>query len=137
MLRTDVVALIADRIGHFEGFFLTQKQAQQSRAKFPCLAQINRNPGNLRSWGRVPIVSGYAQFPTVEEGWAALKKQVNINISRGLSFYEFFAGKKNRYAGYAPAADSNHPTQYSEFVAAAFPGATKDTVIETLIDLGS
>lgn len=137
MVRSDAVALITDRIAHFEGYFLTAKQAQQSRSKFPSTAQRNNNPGNIRSWGTRPVVSGYAQFPSAEEGFKALRSQVDRNVKRGLSFKEFFAGKPNVYGGFAPAADSNHPVQYATFVAAAFPGATIDTVIESLIDLGS
>lgn len=137
MLRNDVIALIVERIAQFEGYRVTAKQAKQSRAVFPTLAQKNNNPGNLRSWGTRPIVGGYAQFPTPEEGFKALRTQVDKVIKKGVTFHEFFAGKPNVYPGYAPAADHNQPVPYSTFVAAAFPGATRDTIIESLIDLGS
>ncbi|MFN3324296.1 MAG: hypothetical protein ACK5AZ_12425 [Bryobacteraceae bacterium] len=101
-----LVDAIAHAIATMEGFYVPGS-----------LAQRNNNPGNLRNWGSLPTNSGYAVFPTVEQGWAALKRQVKLNIGRGLNLYEFFGGKPGTYAGYAPAADNNRPNQYAEFVA--------------------
>lgn len=78
------------------------------------LARRNNNPGNLRPVGG----SGFRQFATWEQGWAALENQVRLNINRGLTLEEFFAGKPGVYGGYAPAADSNRPLQYAQFVSA-------------------
>jgi hypothetical protein len=50
-------------------------------------------------------------------GEAALEHQVDLNIGRGLTLDEFFAGKPGVYAGYAPAGDSNNPSGYSATVA--------------------
>ena len=105
---------IAAAIARMEGFF-----------KSGSIAQRNHNPGNLRAWGKLPIVGGYAQFATDEDGWRALRRQIGRNIERGLTLYEFFGGVRDaegmvlpgRYPGYAPAADQNHPKQYAEFVA--------------------
>lgn len=80
------------------------------------IAYRNNNPGNLRSWGSYPVVDGYVKFPDAETGWNALRKQVELNISRGLSLNEFFRGGKG-YGGYAPAADSNNPDRYAATVA--------------------
>jgi hypothetical protein len=102
----NLVDLIAKAIATMEGFF-----------KAGSLAARNNNPGNLRSWGANPIVNGYAQFKSAEEGWAALKAQVQKNINRGLTLTEFFAGKPGVYAGYAPSADKNDPANYARFVA--------------------
>ncbi len=77
------------------------------------LSYRNNNPGNLRSWGSNPIVSGYAKFPTLSDGWNALYSQIKLNIGRGLTLNEFFAGKPGVYDGYAPAADSNKPMAYA------------------------
>lgn len=101
----DLIGLIAEAIARMEGFY-----------KPGSLAQRNNNPGNLRSWGSNPIVNGYAQFPTVEAGWAALRRQVELNIGRGLTLEEFFAGKAGVYGGYAPSADKNDPANYARFV---------------------
>lgn len=81
------------------------------------IAMRNNNPGNLRSWGSYPVVGGYVQFPDYATGMKALQTQVQKNIDRGLNLYEFFGGKAGVYAGYAPAADSNHPRTYAETVA--------------------
>lgn len=96
---------LAGAIGTFEGAFKTGS-----------LAQRNNNPGNLRSWGNLPTRDGYAVFPTMEAGWTALRRQVELNISRGLNLLEFFGGKPDVYAGYAPAADQNQPVSYALFV---------------------
>jgi hypothetical protein len=80
------------------------------------IAQRQNNPGNLRSWGSNPIVSGYAKFATVQDGWNALYSQIQTNIGRNLTLNEFFAGKPGVYAGYSPSADNNQPVAYAAFV---------------------
>lgn len=102
----NLIDSIAQAIATMEGFY-----------KPGSLAARNNNPGNLRSWGANPIVNGYAAFPTVEAGWAALKAQIQKNINRGLNLTEFFSGKPGVYGGYAPAADKNDPANYARFVA--------------------
>lgn len=96
---------VADGIATFEGYYIPGS-----------LAARNNNPGNLRSWGNLPTSGGYAVFPTANAGWLALRRQVQLNISRGLSLFEFFAGKTGVYGGYAPAADQNQPATYAAFV---------------------
>ena len=99
---------------------ISQAIAQMEGFNTPgTIAQRDNNPGNLRSGpGQTGTDSrGYAIFPDVATGWAALNNQVQINISRGLTLQEFFAGKPGVYAGYAPSADSNNPTNYANFVA--------------------
>lgn len=83
------------------------------------IAQRDNNPGNLRSGpGQTGTDSkGYAIFPDVSTGFAALNNQIQLNIDRGLTLYEFFGGKPGVYAGYAPSADSNNPIGYANFVA--------------------
>ena len=95
----NLVDPIAQAIATMEGFF-----------KAGSLAARNNNPGNLRSWGANPIVNGYAQFKSAEEGWAALKTQVQKNINRGLNLNEFFAGKPGvYYAGGASGGTVERP----------------------------
>ncbi len=77
------------------------------------LSYRNNNPGNLRSWGSNPIVSGYVKFQSMTDGWNALYSQIQTNINRGLTLNEFFAGKAGVYAGYAPSADANKPYAYA------------------------
>src|SRR5208283_4377648 len=92
---------------------------QQMEGWFPgSVSYRNNNPGNLRSGpGQIGTdANGYAIFPDVATGQAALDAQVQTNIDRGLTLQQFFAGG-NGYAGYAPSADSNNPTAYANFVA--------------------
>ncbi len=96
---------IAQAIATMEGFYTSGSVAQRQN-----------NPGNLRSWGSAPVVGGYAQFASAADGWNALYQQINLNIGRGLTLYEFFAGKPGVYAGYSPSADQNQPIQYAQFV---------------------
>lgn len=96
---------IAQAIAQKEGFYVPGS-----------IAQRNNNPGNLRSWGSNPIVSGYAKFATVQDGWNALYSQIQTNIGRNLTLNEFFAGKAGVYAGYSPSTDGNQPIAYAAFV---------------------
>jgi hypothetical protein len=103
-----LVASLASAIGRFEGFLVPGSVAQR-----------NNNPGNLRSGpGQTGTdANGYAIFPDVATGQAALQNQIQLNIDRGLSLQQFFAGEPGVYAGYAPASDKNNPTQYANTVA--------------------
>jgi hypothetical protein len=103
---SEFVDRLAEAIARFEGYFIAGS-----------LAQRNNNPGNLRSWGSLPVRDGYAVFPTPEAGWAALRRQIELNISRGLNLYEFFGGKPGVYPGYAPSTDRNDPINYANTVA--------------------
>jgi len=102
-----LVETVSSAIATFEGYFQPGSVADR-----------NNNPGNLRSWGNRPVRDGFAVFDSAADGWAALRRQVELNISRGLSLREFFGGKPGIYPGYAPAADANDPNRYAEFVAA-------------------
>lgn len=102
----ELIDSLAQSIATMEGFF-----------KPNTIAQRNNNPGNLRSWGANPVKNGYAVFSSAEEGWAALRKQIQLNVNRGLTLEEFFGGKPGVYPGYAPSADSNDPANYARFVA--------------------
>ena len=80
---------------------------------------VNNNPGNLRAGtGQIGTDSrGFAIFPDYATGEAALERQVDLNIGKGLTLQEFFAGKPGVYPGYAPAADANNPAGYASTVA--------------------
>ena len=97
---------ISESIAEMEGFYKAGSRAQRQN-----------NPGNLRRWGKTPVIDGFCNFPTQVEGWNALRRQVDKNIGRGLTLYEFFGGKPNVYSGYAPDTDGNHSRRYAEFVA--------------------
>lgn len=107
----------AEAIAEMEGFNLTQAAAIRQGTQFPTIAQKNKNPGNLRNWEKRYNKSGYAEFASVKEGFLALYAQIALNVLRGLNTYEFFAGKRGVYSGYAPTADGNKPKSYAEYVA--------------------
>ena len=67
----------------------------------------NNNPGDLRFAGQrgaVPGAGGFAAFPTWEDGFAALKRQIALDASRGLTLqqfiYKFAPPSENRSAEY-------------------------------------
>lgn len=93
---------------------------EESGGSLTALNYRNNNPGNLVTWGGNPVVNGFAQFPTLAAGWQALYSQIETNIGRGLTTYEFFAGKPGVYSGYASVGSSskNNPIAYAQFVAA-------------------
>lgn len=98
---------IAQAIAQMEGFYTPGTRPNR-----------NNNPGDLISWGSTPTSGGFAVFPTAQDGWNALYQQINLNISRGLTLNEFFAGKPGVYPGYAPSGSAgNNPQQYAAFVA--------------------
>lgn len=157
MKKPNLISTIANAIGKKEGFFVTPAQWLAMGKKLPegwkpgdpiTLAQKNNNPGNLRSWGDYPKYKGYVKFPNPETGWAKLKRQVELNINRHLTFLQFFAGKRDKegnvipggYSGFAPAQDGNDPVGYAEFVVSEVikqePNLLIDinTRIEALID---
>lgn len=106
-IPSNMVDSIAQAIAGVEGFYLPSGS----------IAQRNRNPGNLRSWGSFPVVGGYAKFPTYEHGWSALRRQIELLIGRNMTLQEFFAGKPGVYPGYAPTGDgSNNPHLYAQMV---------------------
>jgi len=98
--RSEIVAAICQAIAEEEGYFKpgTKEILHENRAA------RNKNPGNLRKWGNVCRVDGYACFPYDEA---------------------FFAGQRDEkgelrpggYAGWAPAADGNRPLKYAQDVA--------------------
>ena len=102
------VGSLGEAIARFEGFFQSGSVAAR-----------NHNPGNLRAGtGQIGTdARGYAIFADDAAGFAALDNQIDLNVARGLSLDEFFAGKPGVYAGYAPSADANNPTQYAATVA--------------------
>lgn len=101
------ILTIAEAIAHVEGFYINNSVARR-----------NNNPGNLRGWdSSLPKdKNGFTEFPNRTAGFLALYKQIELNYNRGLTFYEFFAGKEGVYAGYAPLRDNNNPLWYASTV---------------------
>jgi len=98
---------LARAIATFEGYF-----------RPGTVANRNNNPGNLRAGPRAVGKDdrGYAVYRTPEDGWEDLRRQIRLNIERGLTLREFFGGRPGVYPGYAPAADRNQPEVYASWV---------------------
>lgn len=90
------------------------------------------NPGNLR-WapGCTSRPNAIAVCPDYATGEAGLERQIQLNIDRGLTLDEFFAGKPGVYAGYAPSADSNRPELYAANVS-QWTGLPTDVPLNSL-----
>jgi len=133
----EFVDKFAEAIAEMEGFNVTQAGAVRTNTPWPTVAQKNNNPGNLRQWERRVNKTGYAYFASRKEGFMALYAQILLNVLRGLNTYEFFAGKRGVYSGYAPANDGNKPKLYAEFVASRLgidPAMELTRVITPLVD---
>ena len=110
----DFLQSFANAIATMEGYFVSGSVADR-----------NNNPGNLRGGpNQSAVANGYGVYSDVSAGWSDLMAQINKNINRGLTLYEFFAGQRDAngqvipggYPGYAPSADSNNPLNYANFV---------------------
>jgi hypothetical protein len=64
---------IAEAIARAEGFYVSGS-----------LPQRNNNPGSLRIHGETDTIS---KFSTVEDGWSALYRQINLIFSRDSNYY--------------------------------------------------
>jgi hypothetical protein len=79
----------------------------------------NRNPGNLRLASLYPVDDkGYTIFPDLPTGYSALLRELQSKFSghntHGIGPVSTLLSLMNVYA---PAADSNDPNAYAEFVA--------------------
>lgn len=145
MTKDALILIFAEAIAHFEGFY-EKAWMFDLPGRWPTPAKRNNNPGNLRSWGKNPIVDGYAKFPSVMAGFMALHRQCEKNIfERQLTILEFFGGQRKEngqvifggYSGYAPAADMNHPEKYARFVQSFLldRGVSAESIREPIYEL--
>mgnify|MGYP003146758166 CR=1 FL=1 len=91
------------------------------------LGARNNNPGNLK-WANQPGAEegegGFARFKTMEEGYAQLQRQIELDAERGDTLYEFIYG-------YAPPQDNNDTESYlADLIQAT--GATADTFLKDI-----
>jgi hypothetical protein len=139
MNRQELLDKLARAIAENEGFFVTEAQAKARKMRFPTRAQINANPGNLRTWrdakGRpYPTSGGYVDFVAwASERFpgAAREEMSHRALQEGWRILRVLAGQyiDGRYTGgkpptveemfrtYAPASDGNDPAGYARFVA--------------------
>lgn len=140
VLRASLVNAVAEAGATEEGFYVTEDQAKQRKIKWPTIAQLNNNPGNLAVWGSHPIRYGFVHFlpdivkpgqplPKDHTGWKALRRQYERMIfERHLTFFTMYAGQrdvhgnviKGGYSGYASkqASPLNDPERYASHVLA-------------------
>lgn len=84
----------------------------------PSRSYRNNNPGNIRfgkfsqGYGAIDDGGGYAKFPTVNQGLAAMVDLLAVKSYRTLTL-------EAAIARYAPAEDQNKPREYAAHVAAA------------------
>jgi hypothetical protein len=122
------VATIAATIQQIEGYYPGS------------LAYTNNNPGNLiylpsssiqSSNGATPGASGFAAFPTYQDGLNALYAQIQAYGTQGLTISQMMAK-------YAPATDANgnptgnNPTAYANSIASSL-GVSPDTPVAAAI----
>jgi hypothetical protein len=109
---------IAQLVEIFAQGVAEQESWYKSTRRLPSVSRRLNNPGCLTHWmdsrgNPYPVNNGYVEFPTEEEGWKALRSQVRINIvKRGLTFREFFAGRRTRegrYEGFRPSHRGGSP----------------------------
>ncbi len=119
------------------GMTLSDLAAAITRQEGACSAPgvcTNNNPGNLRAYaaGQAVDSRGIRVFPDYQSGYDALLAQERLNIGKGLTLSEFFAGKPGVYKGYAPAADSNQPNVYAGNVS-SWLGIPRDVPLSQLL----
>jgi hypothetical protein len=101
----------------------------ENTSSYSSFLRGKNNPGALMyasQYGATPFqVTGrdgkplgtFAQFGTEQQGWDALYRQIELNAGKGLTLYEFFAGKPGVYYGYAPSGHGgNQPNVYANSV---------------------
>jgi len=119
---------ICEAIATVEGFYV--------KSEHPTVSQRCNNPGNLMYVGQpgavpYPVIGTdgktrkYARFRSVVDGWGGLKRQVQLDASRGLTLAEFI----NKYA---PASDLNNPTSYAATVAKRLNVAVTDKLSDVI-----
>ena len=154
MTRNELIDKLARLIAEKEGFYVTEAQAKGCKIRYPTLAQLNANPGNIRTWkdahGRpYPASQGYVDFVAwasdrfrgatreslsaraLEEGWRVLRVLVGKYLEG-----KYTLGKPptitEMFQKYAPASDHNDPAGYASFVASKL-GASPETRLLDLI----
>lgn len=91
------------------------------------LARVNNNPGNIRWAGQTGAVEGeggFAKWPTLEEGFQGLVRQIAADVKRGDSIEQFIYE-------YAPPEDGNETEKYLQFALKEF-GIDRNHLISEL-----
>src|SRR5437868_1292141 len=105
----------SEALGRLEGFFVAP-----GTPTYPTVPQRLKNPGDLifaHQKGATPhAIKGadgrvrvYAEFATIEAGWLACDRQVELYAGRGLTV-------EQTIRKWAPADDGNDPRSYTAAV---------------------
>ena len=97
------------------------------------ITRQENTPSSLNNPGALMNVQAgqLQQYATLADGQAALDNQIQLNINRGLTLPEFFAGVPGGYPGYANAASGNNPVTYANNVS-AWTGIPQDVPLNQL-----
>jgi len=110
---------LAQLIAREEGFYVPGS-----------LPNRNNNPGDLRhapGETHAGNPNAVGAFDTVEEGWAALERQLGLYAERGLTLSQMVDS-------YAPPSDDNDSVQYLQFLCDGL-GCTPDTLVSQALDV--
>ncbi len=68
------------------------------------------NPGNLRRWGQMPVVNGFAVFPNLPAGMKAMAEQLQLYGKRQINTIQKIV------MTWAPSSDGNNTSKYIQNV---------------------
>jgi hypothetical protein len=134
--------MIVMGLGQVSGAATIAATIQQMEGYYPGTASyINNNPGNLMYVGQAGATkspSGFAVFPTYDDGYQALIAQIQNYANRGLTIDQMM----NLYAP-APSATcttacaGNNPTLYANTIATALGVDPTSTVADAISGSGT
>ena len=146
MTRLELIKKIANGIIHQEGHLLTPLEAENCGLKWPCIAQIYCNVGNIREWSKdgkkYPTSDGYVDFFR----WASGNIQIALRESYRVLLIQvdnYIDGKLHdgvsptllqMFEKYAPSLDNNLPLEYAKNVS-KIAGIPMDKPLLSLITL--
>lgn len=115
--KKDRVTLFCKAIESREGYFAPSDRYPKGTASWR-----NKNPGNLRYAQQVGSIgkdsNNFAIFPTYEEGFAALRRQILAACNGTSKVFKPTDTILEFFQKYAPSNDSNDPVSYANEVAA-------------------
>ena len=109
-LGKSVVDRLAETIAEFEGFY-----------HFGTLAYRNNNPGNL-IWS--PFMKdtrdGFAYFESIEEGWKALRYQLQLIFDGQSAYYQPSMNIQEFVDTWASSSSEEERKEYAQYIASEF-----------------
>lgn len=111
-----------------DGSFTSEDSLLHTVAEQDTLGNKNNNPGNLKFAGQNGAINsnGFAKFPTMEDGWRALYRQVSLDADRGDTIETFIKGEDGT-GGYS----EDNQDEYIQLITSRL-GVPADTPISEL-----